>query len=174
MFAATLFVSALFASALADFTIQTPASIKQCTAVQLSWSPSKGPYNIVAVAAADPCGDILADLGDVNGTTLTWTPKLAPGQNIMLSIEDVNGEEAWTGNFSVLAGSTSCLTAKSSSTSAAGPESTESTGSTGGSAAPVGAVGSAPLTGTDNSASVQRLSIPILALSAIFAAATLL
>lgn len=48
--------------------------------------------------------DILcsADLGDHTTTTLTWKAALPAGTKVQLSLEDANGDEAWSGTVSSL------------------------------------------------------------------------
>ncbi|KAG5647004.1 hypothetical protein DXG03_001728 [Asterophora parasitica] len=97
----TLFTIALIAApAFADFAVNTP-TVTQCKDVKISWEPTKGPYNIVAVPADAPCGDALADLGDFTTTSTTWKATLPAGSKIQLSVEDADGDEAWSGTITV-------------------------------------------------------------------------
>lgn len=41
---------------------------------------------------------ISADLGDHNSTSLSWNVTLPAGWNVVISIEDADGEEAWSGS----------------------------------------------------------------------------
>lgn len=43
-----------------------------------------------------------ADIGDLDGNSFTWTPKLKAGQKIQLSLEDESGDESWTGAVRLL------------------------------------------------------------------------
>ncbi|KAG5651939.1 hypothetical protein H0H81_006881 [Sphagnurus paluster] len=108
----TLFTIALIAApALADFAVNTPA-LTQCKDAKISWEATKGPYNIIAVAAENPCGDSLADLGDFTSTSTTWKAALLAGSKVQLSVEDANGDEAWSGTITVQnSDDTSCLPA---------------------------------------------------------------
>jgi len=188
MFASTFISIALFASVIhgvvGEFIIDTPTSVKQCSAVKLTWNEEgKAPFNLVAVASADPCGEVLSDLGDHNDNSITWTPSLPAGSKIMLSLEDADGEEAWTGEITIGEGSDDCLSSsvKSKSSTAtstsASSKSTSTSVSSGGdntdTNTPVGAAGADPLT-SKSGASANQISMPILAISAIFAAVTLL
>ncbi|GLB40311.1 hypothetical protein LshimejAT787_0801820 [Lyophyllum shimeji] len=97
----TLFTLALLAApALADFAVSTP-TLTQCKDAKISWETTKGPYNIIAVPAENPCGDALADLGDHDGTSITWKAALPAGVKVQLSVEDANGDEAWSGIITV-------------------------------------------------------------------------
>jgi len=108
-FTIALLAASAFQTVLADFAINTPALI-QCQDAKISWEATKGPYNLIVVPAENPCGDALADLGDHTGTSMTWKPTLPAGTKVQLSLEDVNGDEAWSGTITVGAGNdTSCV-----------------------------------------------------------------
>ncbi|KAF5382118.1 hypothetical protein D9615_004456 [Tricholomella constricta] len=97
----TLFTIALLAApAFADFTVSTP-TLTQCKDVKISWQATKGPYNIIAVPSENPCGDALADLGDHTGTSIVWKAALPAGTKVQLSVEDADGDEAWSGSITV-------------------------------------------------------------------------
>ncbi|KAJ3869020.1 hypothetical protein EV359DRAFT_77094 [Lentinula novae-zelandiae] len=107
----TLFAAAAINGAAAQLTIQTP-SMTTCEPVDLTWSSTTGPYNLIMVSPDDPCGDALVDLGDQDGTSVSWTPNVAPGTQLELSLVDANDEEAWSGTITVAQGSdTSCVPA---------------------------------------------------------------
>lgn len=82
---ATLLTVALFAApalqgVVAEFSVATPAITQvdtvsqttifrsnillcsQCSPVQITWAKTTGPYNLIVVPAADPCGDVLSVL----------------------------------------------------------------------------------------------------------------
>jgi hypothetical protein len=104
---ATLLSVALFSllaiqGVTAQFNIETPTSITACKPITFSWDNTKAPpYNLVIVGSTEPCGDILADLGDHTGTSFTWNKVVLPasfiGKDVTLSLEDANGDEAWSG-----------------------------------------------------------------------------
>jgi len=145
MFATLLSVTIFFALAIqgvfADFEIDTPAFI-QCQPAEITWSASQPPYNLIIVSADDMCGNALEDLGDSNSTSLTYTVNLAAGTQVVLSLEDNNGDEAWSGTITVQGSNdSSCLaSSSSSSSSSAGYTPTASypagTGSDGGVSSP--------------------------------------
>ncbi|EIN09775.1 hypothetical protein PUNSTDRAFT_125835 [Punctularia strigosozonata HHB-11173 SS5] len=112
----TLAVSAVSA----EFTVSTP-QLNQCGSAQITWSDGKGPYNLVVVPAEDPCGDILADLGDHSGASMTWKNiNFAAGTKVMLSLEDDNEDEAWSGEITIGASDdASCLAVASSASGSA-------------------------------------------------------
>ncbi|KIJ66982.1 hypothetical protein HYDPIDRAFT_180615 [Hydnomerulius pinastri MD-312] len=142
LFSITLFV-ALFQSVFADFTIDTPSFV-QCQDSQITWTSATGPYTLLAVPADDVCGEALQDLGDQTGLSMTYKVNIAAGTQVVLFLEDSNGDEAWSGTITVGASNdTSCL--GTSTGSAASPSGTVSDVScsltippSGGAAAPSG------------------------------------
>ncbi|KAJ3907896.1 hypothetical protein F5879DRAFT_999138 [Lentinula edodes] len=107
----TLFAAAAINGAAAQLNIQTP-SMTTCEPVDITWSSTTGPYNLIMVSPDDPCGDALVDLGDQDGTSVSWTPNVAPGTQLELSLVDANDDEAWSGTITVAQGSdTSCVPA---------------------------------------------------------------
>lgn len=118
---ATLFSVALFAAiatqgARAQFTVDTP-SLTQCEPAVITWSSTPNPpYNLLVVSSDDPCGDPIVDLGDFYGLTTNWTVNATSGSNVMFSLMDADGDEAWSGSMAI-GGSddSSCLTAAVSS-----------------------------------------------------------
>ncbi|KAJ7030437.1 hypothetical protein C8F04DRAFT_1222394 [Mycena alexandri] len=188
---ATLITLALFAApalnGVAAFDINTP-KVTECSPAQVTWDATKGPYNLLVVSPNDPCGDILADLGDHNGTSMTWTPGAAfkAGTQLLFSLEDANGDEAWSGNVTVAAGSdTACLNAASATSASAadspatipaGDATVEAAGAAvtgGGSSAEDPSAQGALGASSSSGASALHMS-PIMALSALFVAAALL
>ncbi|TFL03789.1 hypothetical protein BDV98DRAFT_639051 [Pterulicium gracile] len=100
---ATLVTAALFVSSVLaqdGLLIQTP-SFKQCKDAQIKWESGKGPYNVIIVPAEDPCADALYDLGDHKGKSTTWLVGLPAGADVMLSLLDSTGTEAWSGTITV-------------------------------------------------------------------------
>jgi hypothetical protein len=100
---ATLVTVALFAVrvlAADDIHLETP-TFTQCKDVQLKWDKGTGPYNLIIVPAADPCDDAIYDLGDHDGKSMTWKVKLPAGQEVMMSLLDSTGSEAWSGAITV-------------------------------------------------------------------------
>ncbi|KAJ4477266.1 hypothetical protein J3R30DRAFT_195658 [Lentinula aciculospora] len=100
----TLFAVAAINGASAELTISTPA-MTTCEPVEITWSSTTGPYNLIMVSPDDPCGDAIVDLGDQDGTSVSYTPNVAPGTQLELSLVDANDEEAWSGTITVAQGS---------------------------------------------------------------------
>jgi hypothetical protein len=178
MFATFISVALFAASALtglvaAEPVIDTPKSITQCQPVQLNWSGASGKANLIAVAASDPCGKVFADLGDHTGKSFTWTPKLPVGE-YMISLEDEEGEESWTGAIKVLAAKDqSCLPAELKSSSSASAPGVAPTTATDDPLVPVGAAGTDPLS-SSNSAAGSKISLPLMVVAALVGAVYLI
>ncbi|KAH9002917.1 hypothetical protein EDB86DRAFT_90132 [Lactarius hatsudake] len=120
----------------AKFSVQTPM-FTQCGLTQFSWDQTKGPYNVIIVNQTDPCGEEVTDLGDHNSTSLSWNVTLPSSWNVMISIEDAEGEEAWSGPITVQpSNNASCLSANNlaspQSSSSPQPSSTSGSGSSAG------------------------------------------
>jgi len=82
---------------------------------------------MLIVPGDDPCSDVVADLGDHDGTSMTWMVNLPAGTNVMISLEDGNGDEAWSGAMVVgPSNDSSCLPAASSAVSST-PDAVSST-----------------------------------------------
>jgi len=152
---ATLLSIALFAlpalqGVNAEFSVATPKSLTACEPATFTWQKTKGPYSLYIVQSSQPCGSILADLGDINGTEYNWTKAILPanmlGQRVTLSLEDANGDEAWSGGVTFSNGTDiSCLATTSTpgtTTIPANPAATPSIKSTATGAVPVGAANS--------------------------------
>jgi len=125
----TLFAAAAINGAAAqsdDLAIATP-SMTTCQPVDITWTGGTGPFDLIAVPASDPCGDALVDWGVLNNNSVSYTPNLAAGTQIELSIEDSTGFEAWSGTITIGQGSdTSCVTAAAASSSGTSPTGTSS------------------------------------------------
>jgi len=111
MFAAIFSVAALaFAGLVAaeDITINTPQAVHQCQEVVITWKGGKGPYNVSVVPGDDPCDEALVEFPVTNDTWYHWqNPGLKPGTKIIFAAEDATGDEAWSAELTVQAGSTS-------------------------------------------------------------------
>jgi len=194
MFATLIAAAAFVAPALlvsANFNMASPA-VNQCGQVHVTWDDTgKGPYNLVVLDAANPCGDPLVNLGDHDGTSMTWyAANLPQGTNLQFSVEDTTGNEAWSADTLVGGGDNSCLSdaqksaasaasAKTTTTAAAGTTTTAKTTSSGGkTTAPAVNAGSKPtsvsVAGAISGASMASFSLPALALSAAVGFFTLL
>ncbi|KAG1823947.1 uncharacterized protein BJ212DRAFT_1327254 [Suillus subaureus] len=110
LFSVTLFAALAFQGVFADFTIDTP-SLTQCGSVQINWTASSPPYDLLVVPADDPCDEALVDPGQQTGLSYEWNVALASGTEVVFFIEDSQGNEAWSGTMTVGASSeSSCLT----------------------------------------------------------------
>lgn len=114
LFTITLFV-ALFQRVFADMSIDTP-QFTQCQPAEITWNGGNSPYNLIIVSADDVCGNALDDLGDFTTLSTTFTVNLASGTQVVLSLEDASGDEAWSGIITVGDSSDySCLSSNPSS-----------------------------------------------------------
>ena len=68
----------------------------QCASTHITWSGTSNPVNILVVPAENPCDDSLADLGDHDKTSMSWNVSLPAGTQLLISVEDSEGEEAWS------------------------------------------------------------------------------
>ncbi|KAG1856458.1 hypothetical protein F4604DRAFT_1798523 [Suillus subluteus] len=118
LFSVTLFVAlAIQGVFAADLTIDTP-SLTQCGSVQINWTASSPPYDLLVVPADDLCGEALLDLGQQTGLSYQWDVALASGTAVVFFIQDSEDNEAWSGTMTVGASSdTSCLTGTTPTTS---------------------------------------------------------
>jgi len=97
------------------FTIDTPA-MTQCQDVHVTWNGGVSPYNLIIVPSDAPCDQVLVDLGDHTGNSITWNVGLSTGTQLMFSLADANEQEAWSGIITVGGSNdSSCLAAASSS-----------------------------------------------------------
>jgi hypothetical protein len=155
--------------------------MNQCEETTISWQATDGPYNAIVVAAANPCGDALADLGDFNTTITKWTVTIPAGTVVQVSIVDSKDDEAWSGNITVGAGDSSCLPAAKptpSSTPSGSSSSSTPSGSSGssdsnsdGGVSPLGAANAGSNGFLNSATSTQHLSKPVLAVVAFAAMA---
>jgi len=174
-----LFILPAIQGVTAEFSIATPTSITACQPATFTWEDTKAPpYNLVIVQSTEPCGDILADLGDHNTTSFTWSKVVLPasfiGKDITLSLEDAKGDEAWSGSILYKADGSgdSCLSnsgAAQSGTTTIPYTTPTSTPSSSSGAVPVGAAnaGIDPL--SSGAYTVRQTSGPVLLFSAFTA-----
>jgi len=115
LFTTTLFFAIFALRVRADFFVAT-VSLSQCKPATFTWDGANGPYDVVAVLASDPCGDIAHDFGIVNEKSLNWDKVNEPaGKTLMVSILDKDGNEGWSGPMTVEpSDDSSCLTSQNS------------------------------------------------------------
>jgi hypothetical protein len=166
------------------FAVNNPV-MNQCEETTISWERTDDPYNVIVVAAANPCGDALADLGDFNTTITKWKVTIPAGTVVQVSVVDSKEEEAWSGNITVGAGDSSCLPASSkaapTSTPTGSSSSSTPSGSSGssdsnsdGGVGPLGAANAGSNSLFNSATSTQYLSKPVLAVVAFAAMALVL
>ncbi|KAF9223399.1 hypothetical protein BS17DRAFT_706072 [Gyrodon lividus] len=113
----TTFASlALFvAGALAQLTINTPANVVECEPTLISWSGGTAPYFLVCKAicplsipdfnsilpGGSPTAAALENLGQQNGSSVTWTCNIAAGVSLGLTLRDSTGAVAQSAPFTI-------------------------------------------------------------------------
>lgn len=130
---------ALFvAGTLAQFTINTPANVVECQPTLLAWSGGTAPYFLSILPGATPNGVAIENLGQQNGTSVTWICNIQSGTSIGLTLRDSTGLTAQSAPFTVNPGSSTACTNTTSlssgptvATSAAAPTGTPATTGTG-------------------------------------------
>jgi hypothetical protein len=179
-FAATLVSAiALFAASAqagetqtSDFVVNTPKTVASCKPVNLTWAATKAPYNLIIVHSDDPCGPIIADLGDHNTNHYLWYANV-PAGNYSLSIEDAKQNEGWSARFEVKTNTlnTTCKYStvyNNGSTVVVAPAATPSNDTSPGAVGAVGGGGIAGLVGA--APSMHQLSAPAMAAAALIGA----
>ncbi|KAG1821719.1 uncharacterized protein BJ212DRAFT_1264797 [Suillus subaureus] len=104
-------LSLFVAGTLAQFTINTPANVVECQPTLLAWSGGTGEFFEHAVfrpilPGASPDGTALENLGQQNGTSVTWVCNIASGTSIGLTLRDSTGATAQSAPFTVNPGCT--------------------------------------------------------------------
>jgi len=157
MYSTLVTLALLAVPAFATFTVDTPV-FTQCQPATLTWAgAASGPVNAIVVGSDDPCGDAVADLGDLTGTSHTWTVALPSGKAYELSLEDADGNEAWSGSITVGPSSdSSCL-----SNAVVVPSGSSSTSGGSGNAAQVLGGGSTVIVTPTSIVSVTTTSTPV-------------
>ncbi|KAF5327560.1 hypothetical protein D9619_004824 [Psilocybe cf. subviscida] len=78
----------------------------------MSSEPTKGPYNLIAFKASDPCFDCdtLADVGNLDKTRNQWSDNIATGTRVEFELVNNNKHEAWSNVITLgESGDDSCL-----------------------------------------------------------------
>ncbi|TFK20712.1 hypothetical protein FA15DRAFT_707842 [Coprinopsis marcescibilis] len=186
LLAVALFVAPVFSA----YAVNNP-DLVQCQTARISWPHTTYQYNVIAVAADEPCGEPLVDIGDLTESFIDWQVNIPAGTVVQLSVADSGDAESWTRNLTVAASDdSSCLPgfiASSSAAAASRPTSAPARNLAGSSAAPR----ASPSAGSDDSAfdpigavnaadlpfsaapSTRQLGVPALALGALAALAAL-
>ncbi|KLO17210.1 hypothetical protein SCHPADRAFT_994525 [Schizopora paradoxa] len=158
---AALVATVLATAANAQFMIITPSNVVECEPTLLSWSGGVAPYFLVIVDGNNPT-TTLENLGQVNGTSLSFIVNFASGTSLGLNLKDSTGAVAQSGAFPVQAGtSTACVGQGVSTSAPAGGSTTAgSTASTtaGGSTTSGATSAGSSTTGTTSHASTTSTS----------------
>jgi len=123
MFAALFTIATLVLSAFADdeLSINTPTAVSTCQEVVITWQKGTPPYNLAVVPGDDPCDAALAEFPSTNDTWFHWeAPNLAAGTQIVFALEDATGDEVWSGELTIKAGSTTSCNSTASSAAGSG------------------------------------------------------
>lgn len=67
------------------------------------------------VKPSDPCGDSIADVHGLSGSSFEWVANVPAGTPVQFQIEDDDGNAGWSAALTVTDGDASCLSASSSS-----------------------------------------------------------
>lgn len=108
LFYTTLLVLAPIAK-VAAFAVNSP-NITECGDVRITWEDTGSDfYDVWIVNPSDPCADPYVDLGaDHKQTSMTWNAAAVPaGLKVQISIQNAEGDEAWSSAITVGAGNSS-------------------------------------------------------------------
>ncbi|KAH7921038.1 hypothetical protein BV22DRAFT_1114618 [Leucogyrophana mollusca] len=141
----TLFLVGVLAQ---QFTINTPANVVECQPTLLAWSGGTPPYYLSVLPGSSPTAAALENLGELNGTSVTWTVNQPAGTSLGLTLRDSTGATAQSAPFTVNPGSTTCLNTTSL---APGPT---------GASTPASSAGSSATSGSSPSAGSSAASSP--------------
>ncbi|KAF8149902.1 hypothetical protein B0H34DRAFT_678849 [Crassisporium funariophilum] len=117
-FASLALIATLATSATAQFTINSLANVVVCQPSLITWTGGNPPYFLSILPGDQPTAPALLDLGQQNGTSVTWRANLPVGTTGFLQLRDNTGTIAQSGKFTVLTGSDiSCVGQAISTTS---------------------------------------------------------
>lgn len=89
--------------------VNTPAFVAQCKPVKLTWQGGEPPYHLYVTAPGN-IKEVKADLGDQQGTSMTWKVTIPEGQKFTLNLCDKSGQCQQSGQAGpVGSGDDSCL-----------------------------------------------------------------
>jgi hypothetical protein len=175
---ALLALAAIARADTGDLHVDTPvSSATQCQSITFTISGSvTGPFHAFIVDSTNPCGDSIAEILNISGSTFTYTPKAdVVGKSVQIALENNDGTaEGWSGAFSVAAGDDSCETSSTpaATTPAAVAHTTTSRASVASVSAPVNA-GSDNTSGTvsDDTSGASRAAVGLSGILALVGAA---
>lgn len=71
--------------------VNTPTFVAQCKPVKLTWQGGEAPYHLYVTAPGN-IREVKADLGDQQGTSMTWKVSIPEGQKFTLNLCDKSGQ----------------------------------------------------------------------------------
>jgi len=146
LFSIALVILPAINGVLAQLSIDTPNFV-QCDVANITWTQSDGPYTLLVVPADDECGDAIDEVDSLTSLSTSYLVNLAAGTQVVLYLEDSDGNDAWSSNITVQSSSnSSCLESGSLAASNFTASATSPTTSSSPSSSP-----SATLSGADSS-----------------------
>lgn len=89
--------------------VNTPAFVAQCRSVKLTWQGGEPPYHLYVTAPGN-IKEVKADLGEQQGTSMTWKVTIPEGEKFTLNLCDKSGQCQQSGQAGpVGSGDDSCL-----------------------------------------------------------------
>ncbi|KAH8104257.1 hypothetical protein DFH11DRAFT_163642 [Phellopilus nigrolimitatus] len=90
--------------------INTPTNVVQCEPALLTWQGGVSPYFLVVLPGGELSATPLEDLGEKEGTSLSWLVNIAAGTSVGLKLSDSTGAVAQSAPFTIQSSSdASCL-----------------------------------------------------------------
>ena len=71
--------------------VNTPTFVAQCKPVKITWQGGEAPYHLYVTAPGN-IREVKADLGDQQGTSMTWKVSIPEGQKFTLNLCDKSGQ----------------------------------------------------------------------------------
>ena len=71
--------------------VNTPTFVAQCKPVKITWQGGEPPYHLYVTAPGN-IREVKADLGDQQGTSMTWKVSIPEGQKFTLNLCDKSGQ----------------------------------------------------------------------------------
>jgi len=71
--------------------VNTPTFVAQCKPVKITWQGGEPPYHLYVTAPGN-IKEVKADLGDQQGTSMTWKVSIPEGQKFTLNLCDKSGQ----------------------------------------------------------------------------------
>ncbi|WOO81654.1 uncharacterized protein LOC62_03G005177 [Vanrija pseudolonga] len=117
MLTKVLAFAVLAATALAQYTINTPAALTECQPSLITWVGGQAPFILSAIPAGQTGAAAIANIAEgINANQFSWTVNLPVNTALTLKLVDATGNTAYTSPLTVFKGSsTACLTGGGSS-----------------------------------------------------------